>query len=322
MIRIELSEIQKEKIETIYWGWIKRLHLKKFISVLKQDDILRTLIMKGRENRDDRELADAIKEFLLLDCNKLEEMKKYIEELRIQNKNIGEDTKKYLLERYKNYRNSQAAKIIQILGISVCPYCNQNYINVVYDKKGKVRFWGDLDHFYDKSTYPELAVCLYNMIPVCKTCNQLKSSQKKSIVNPYNSQRKSRIKFGTDFDNKFDLDYLQGKSKNFNIVINKKVLTLEDKEEIEVFDLDNRYQQLKQNVQEIIIKSKAYDERYQKNLKEQFQFNDEELESYIFGYTENHLNRALSKFNLDIMNEFRNKGNCKEVGRSISKMKE
>lgn len=222
----------------------------------------------------------------------------------------------------KNYRNSQAAKMIQILGISVCPYCNQNYINVVYDKKGKVRFWGDLDHFYDKSTYPELAVCLYNMIPVCKTCNQLKSSQKKSIVNPYNSQRKSRIKFGTDFDNKFDLDYLQGKSKNFNIVINKKVLTLEDKEEIEVFDLDNRYQQLKQNVQEIIIKSKAYDERYQKNLKEQFQFNDEELESYIFGYTENHLNRALSKFNLDIMNEFRNKGNCKEVGRSISKMKE
>ena len=89
MIRIELSEIQKEKIETIYWEWIKRVHLKKFISVLKQDDMLRTLVMKGRENRDNRELADAIKEFLLLDCNKLEEMKKYIEELRIQNKNIG-----------------------------------------------------------------------------------------------------------------------------------------------------------------------------------------------------------------------------------------
>ena len=69
--------------------------------MLKQDDMLRTLVMKGRENRDNRELADAIKEFLLLDCNKLEEMKKYIEELRIQNKNIGEDTKKYLLERYK-----------------------------------------------------------------------------------------------------------------------------------------------------------------------------------------------------------------------------
>lgn len=61
MIRIELSEIQKEKIETIYWEWIKRVHLKKFISVLKQDDMLRTLVMKGRENRDNRELADGNK---------------------------------------------------------------------------------------------------------------------------------------------------------------------------------------------------------------------------------------------------------------------
>ena len=43
----------------------------------------------------------------------------------------------------------------------VCPYCNQNHLNVVYEKTGKIRFWGDLDHFYDKSTYPELSVCLY-----------------------------------------------------------------------------------------------------------------------------------------------------------------
>ena len=44
-------------------------------------------------------------------------------------------------------------------------------------------------------------------------------------------------------------------------------------------------------------------------LKAEFNFSDEELESYIFGYSENHLNRVLSKFNADILNEFKNTDN-------------
>lgn len=83
---------------------------------------------------------------------------------------------------------------------------------------------------------------------------------------------------------------------------------MEDKEEIKLFDLENRYKQLKHNVQEIIIKSKAYDSIYIKQLQMEFSLSDDELDSYIFGYDENHLNRVLSKFNLDIMNEFRNSG--------------
>ena len=68
--------------------------------------------------------------------------------------------------------------------------------------------------------------------------------------------------------------------------------------------MEHRYQQLKQNVQEIIIKSKAYDAIYQKELESEFGFSREELDAYIFGYTDNHLNRVLSKFNLDMVKEF------------------
>lgn len=302
MIKIPVSEKQKDDIEKIYWTWISKYHLDSLKTVIENDDALKRLIVK-----DDETLEASIKKYLLNDCNYLEKLKIDIDEMRGRGEHLKEDTKHFLKERYKNYRDSQAAKVVNVLGITVCPYCNQNHINIVY-KDGKIRYWGDLDHFYDKDDYPEMSICLYNLVPVCKVCNQLKSSQRRMIVNPYNLEKSSNIRFKTEFDDKFDLGYLQGKSPNFNIVIDEKNLSMEDKEEIKLFDLENRYKQLKHNVQEIIIKSKAYDSIYSKQLQMEFSLSDDELDSYIFGHDENHLNRVLSKFNLDIMNEFRNSG--------------
>lgn len=302
MIKIPVSEKQKDDIEKIYWTWISKYHLNSLKTVIENDDVLKRLIVKDNET-----LETSLKKYLLNNYDNLAQVKVAIDEMRVRNECLKENTKFFLKERYKNYRDSQAAKIVNVLGITVCPYCNQNHINIVY-KDGKIRYWGDLDHFYDKDDYPEMSICLYNLVPVCKVCNQLKSSQRRMIVNPYNLEKRSNIRFKTEFDDKFDLGYLQGKSPNFNIVIDEKNLSMEDKEEIKLFDLENRYKQLKQNVQEIIIKSKAYDRIYIKQLQMEFSLSDDELDSYIFGYDENHLNRVLSKFNLDIMNEFRNSG--------------
>ena len=302
MIKIPVSEKQKDDIEKIYWTWISKYHLDSLKTVIENDDVLKRLIVKDNET-----LETSLKKYLLNNYDNLAQVKVAIDKMRVRNECLKENTKLFLKERYKNYRDSQAAKIVNVLGITVCPYCNQNHINIVY-KDGKMRYWGDLDHFYDKDDYPEMSICLYNLVPVCKVCNQLKSSQRRMIVNPYNLEKRSNIRFKTEFDDKFDLGYLQGKSQNFNIVIDEKILSMEDKEEIKLFDLENRYKQLKHNVQEIIIKSKAYDSIYIKQLQMEFSLSDDELDSYIFGYDENHLNRVLSKFNLDIMNEFRNSG--------------
>ena len=99
----------------------------------------------------------------------------------------------------------------------------------MYDKGGKLRFWGDLDHFHDKKTYPQLAVCLYNLIPVCKVCNQLKSFKSGEIANPYDNDYKTEITFRTEFDDKVDIDYLYGKSQNFDIVIDEKSILQTDR---------------------------------------------------------------------------------------------
>ncbi len=298
MIRIPISEKQKEEMEAIYWNWMERYHLEKLLAIIAKDAIFKELVMDGKAD-----LLDALKTYLFSDCDELERQKSRIDNMRAENKYIKQETEDYLKARYENFRNSQAAKIVQVMNLTVCPYCNQNHLNLVY-QEGKLRYWGSLDHFYDKKTYPELAVCLYNLIPVCKVCNQLKSCQKAEIAHPYQYKKQSSIQFKTVFDDKLDLDYLQGKSQNFRIAIEESQLTQEDKEEIRLFDLEHRYQQLKQNVQEIIIKSKAYDAVYQKQLESEFGFSREELDAYIFGYTDNHLNRVLSKFNLDMVKEF------------------
>jgi len=59
------------------------------------------------------------------------------------------------------------------LGLTVCPYCNRNYIYNIPDSR---RTTCELDHFYDKAAFPFLALSFYNLIPSCKTCNHLKSN--------------------------------------------------------------------------------------------------------------------------------------------------
>lgn len=306
MIKIPLSKNQKCKIEKMYWDWFAKYHIENMINIVKNDKWMNCLVLGEKGDLKKSIQIEGIQKFLLSDYKELKVLKNHIDTMRKNGKEINKESKAYLYARYENFRKSQAGKFVDMIGVTVCPYCNQNHINLVYDKNNKVRFWGELDHFYAKSLYPELVVCLYNMIPACKICNQLKTNQKGEIENPYNCEAKSGIKFKTEFDENIDLNYLIGESDNFNIVINKYETTKEDLEEINIFDLERRYKLLKRNVQEIIVKSKAYDILYQNQLKKDFNINDEELKSYIFGYTDDHLNRTLSKFNLDIMNEFRN----------------
>jgi len=66
------------------------------------------------------------------------------------------------------------------LDLTVCPYCNRNYIfNLPTIGKATC----ELDHFYNKSDFPFLALSFYNLIPSCKTCNHIKSNGSKSYYN-------------------------------------------------------------------------------------------------------------------------------------------
>lgn len=66
-----------------------------------------------------------------------------------------------------------------------CPYCGKiPLIKYENDKKAKRRTF-DLDHFYPKNTYQHLMYNFYNLVPVCKVCNQLKGTKNFSKKNEY-----------------------------------------------------------------------------------------------------------------------------------------
>lgn len=298
MIRIPINEKQKNKIEKIYCQWFEK-NQKALKEVIEKDNNFKYIIFRNDEYNE-KKLLD----FLLSDVKALKHIK--LTRDRETNKQITSATKKYLKRKYKNFRSLQAIKIVKELNISVCPYCNQNYITV-YSKKGKYKFNGDLDHYYSQDKYPELSICLYNLIPSCKVCNHLKLAKESKIINPYDITNKSNIRFRTTFSKKVDLNYIFGRSNNFKIIIEKDNLKEEEINEIDLFNLEERYKKLKMNVKEIILKSQAYDPTYNKKISSMLgNISDKEINQFIYGYTDNHLERNLSKFNQDMMNEFKN----------------
>lgn len=85
---------------------------------------------------------------------------------------------------------SMRVRIVKNSGLTVCPYCNRDYINYrAEDISG-----AQLDHFFSKIYYPIFAVCLYNLVPVCGNCNRVKSDQVTEFASPFDETIQNNIK--------------------------------------------------------------------------------------------------------------------------------
>jgi hypothetical protein len=78
---------------------------------------------------------------------------------------------------------SLRVRIVRKAGLTVCPYCNRDYINCRAENVSGAQ----LDHFFNRSTFPLFSVCLYNLIPVCGNCNRVKSSKSLTFASPFDS---------------------------------------------------------------------------------------------------------------------------------------
>lgn len=107
-------------------------------------------------------------------------------------------------------------EILEDVNISVCPYCNRNfirYIEVGRTAQGTTKsIKAELDHFYPRSLFPYLAISRHNLVPCCHDCNSQsgkhdKDTRKLMVVNPYTLESsegmtfKMKIKSGTKFLN-------------------------------------------------------------------------------------------------------------------------
>lgn len=210
--------------------------------------------------------------------NRVNAIKKY-------NKNSNES--KYMFYVYKKFSSVNdkdfkklkygALKLIDNLGLRVCPYCNRNFITntKLYDKNNKlyVKRIAQLDHFYPESEFKYLALSFYNLIPSCPSCNMIKWHN--SIeVNPYNIQNS---------DDHIIFDYGFDKSIN-KTVIDTIYMSKEFEKNWDVLGLEKLYSIHSDYLNDLLFRIKIYNSLYKKDIKDYF----------------NKLNRNSSKDDLDI----------------------
>lgn len=205
--------------------------------------------------------------------------------------------KKFMIETLYKQRFPRR-EFVKELQVTVCPYCNRNFVNSTYK-----RTMCDLDHFYDKETYPILAVSFHNLVPVCHACNHAKGS-KAIAYSPHNTI------YNTDELLSFDyfitgMDYLFD-NKQIGIEIDS-----ENNFELNVKKLKLRevYQIHSDIVQECIKRAIVFSPKYLADLFNTYNGlfeSEEELYRTVFGnYMEesSYGNRPLSKLTRDILSK-------------------
>lgn len=189
-------------------------------------------------------------------------------------------------------------EFVEELQITVCPYCNRNFVNSTYK-----RTMCDLDHFYDKETYPILAVSFHNLVPVCHACNHAKASKSISY-SPHN------MKFNTDDLLSFDffIDGMDFLSDNQQIGIEIDC-SREFETNVKELKLREVYQIHSDIVQECIKKAIMFNTEYMTDLFNVYNGlfeSEEELYRIVFGnYMEESFygKRPLSKLTKDILSK-------------------
>ncbi|NOU99493.1 hypothetical protein [Paenibacillus planticolens] len=204
------------------------------------------------------------------------------------------------------------------LRLSICPYCNRQYIHSHQDETLKIR--ATLDHFYDKGTYPFLALSFYNLIPSCYFCNSILKHKKAFSINthlhPYLHGFEDDIQFYVKFRGQqgAKLDYtsiLRADPETFSLGFRFRKgsdLTIKKKagHNIHDFKLKELYKVHKDYISEIIHKSVVYNDDFIQGLfrsHPRLFTSEEEISRMVLGnyiQPQSQDRRVLSKLTRDV----------------------
>lgn len=186
-------------------------------------------------------------------------------------------------------------------GLLVCPYCNRNYINTRDRSLG-----AEMDHFYNKDTFPMFSISLYNFIPSCSTCNRIKGT-KTLKINPYLRNDTQKVKFDliTDLDG-YRIEIKQDQDGNLHTLAEREDLK---NDLIDILKLDEAYKVHKIEVREMLDREKEYNENYREDFKNMFSGEgieiDKKIDALIYGdivfiFEGDLINKSLGKFRKDV----------------------
>lgn len=161
--------------------------------------------------------------------------------------------------------------LVQNTGLTVCPYCNRDYINC----RSKTLTGAQLDHFYPRSKFPIFSVCLYNLVPVCGTCNRIKNDDTHDFASPFDEE--------IDWENDIRFSYDLLDNKRIKITIDAKPPI---EQNIRAMRIENAYEIHETEVKELREKAQMYQdtqlEEFNKVLGEAG-VTQQEMKTMVFG---------------------------------------
>lgn len=210
---------------------------------------------------------------------------------------------------YSTRRNSFYPRYFKDLGLKTCVYCNsQLTVSVDSTKKKwkKITARFQVDHYLPKSHYPCFCISLFNLYPVCASCNNLKGV-KKLKFKLYNNVITLPSDYTFVLDNASKAKYLlTRKTEDIEIEFKEPQATEEFKTFDDTFSIKGIYNTQKDVAGELILKKEAYDKLYKERLMKDFKeiFTDLNITNRLLigNYVEERdiHKRPMAKFTQDI----------------------
>lgn len=214
----------------------------------------------------------------------------------------GEEVYKAFVEYlYEGMSSDARNALVNGLGVTVCPYCNHNYV-FIYDRAN----FCELDHYYPKAEYPLLAVSFYNLIPSCPVCNGKKGNSIWAFK-PHDTSKSHRDIMNFELLPK-DAGYFEGNADSFDLILKARADVYQD--QIDKLHLEKLYNWHKQDAAQIVKMRARIDRHYIMELCREFPelFKNQIIaEEIIYGTTldpDKFERVPLSKFKNDIYHIF------------------
>jgi len=305
MIPIETNKIDFPKIKNQFLNMINSILVDNRSGKKKQKAQLLEIYRDVNKKLDSLNITERIDQIFVAEFDTLKKIKKMLDVNKcIYKAYDGKDKPGYYVKNssfniiYKAFDKINNNWLIKELGITVCPYCNRDFIN----NRGNSTA-AQVDHFYPRSKYPLFAVSIYNLIPSCYACNHIKFNNIID-VSPYdkNFSFNDSLKFSyipLSYDYIYDLSQIKIKIKCKN----------EISKNVKIMKIDKAYEVHADYVQELIIKSKIYNKtqikEYLTAYPNLFMSREDVLRTVYGNYIkENELGkRPLAKLTKDILDE-------------------
>ena len=165
--------------------------------------------------------------------------------------------------RYDDVREKIYPELFDRLHLRTCPYCNAQYLVTVIRKTG-LKGTFQLDHGYPKSKYPWLCTTFFNLVPSCASCNQTKGNDDTVRYTFYTNDPKELYPFSFVLEKASIVKYLLCQDeKELKTSLDTKIAGFE-----RAFGINSLYSSFSDVVEEIIWKSRIYNDSFKKSIKD------------------------------------------------------